>query len=374
MDYTLNELVIRAGIADGRRAAKEAERANQAAGGPQQDRGEQFMEGNEGGAAMTHPVVSVSQLRKTYPGGVEALKGISFDVQEGEIFGMLGPNGAGKTTTIGVLTTTVRPSGGRAWVAGHDVAKEPLAVRHRIGVVFQDSVLDNDFSGLDNLLLHARLWRMPRREAKERIGTLLASMELRERANDGVRTYSGGMRRRLEIARALLARPQVLFLDEPTLGLDPAARHGMWDLIQQLRRQDRVTIVVSTHYLEEAERLCDRVAIIHQGQIAALDSPKALLQSLGEEVLELRVDGNTAVASRAIAGSSGIASEPILMSDTITVALKSSEAAPHLVEAVQRAGFAVESMSVRRSTLDDVFMHLTGRRLTGDEATNGGTQ
>lgn len=314
---------------------------------------------------MTSAVVSVKELQKTYANGIQAVKGISFDVQEGEIFGLLGPNGAGKTTTIGVLTTIVRPSGGQVSVAGHDVMKEPLAVRHLIGVVFQDTVLDNDFSGRDNLLLHARLWRIPRREANERIGALLTSMELMERANDGVRTYSGGMRRRLEIARALLARPQVLFLDEPTLGLDPAARHGMWDLIQQLRRQDRVTIVLSTHYLEEAERLCDRVAIIHQGRIAALDSPTALLKSLGEEVLELRVDGNAAAASRAIASSPLIASEPILMSDTITVALKTSEAAPHLVEAVRQAGLTVDSMSVRRATLDDVFMNLTGRRLTG---------
>ena len=373
MNFMPDELV-RSLMADRQRAAKATERVTQAASGPQHLRGGVSMEENERGAAMTHPVVSVSQLRKTYPGGVEALKGISFDVQEGEIFGMLGPNGAGKTTTIGVLTTTVRPSGGLVRVAGYDVAKEPLAVRHLIGVVFQDSVLDRDFSGLDNLLLHARLWRMPRREAKERIGALLTSMELMERANDGVRTYSGGMRRRLEIARALLARPQVLFLDEPTLGLDPAARHGMWDLIQQLSRQDGVTIVLSSHYLEEAERLCDRVAIIDQGRIAALDSPKALLQSLGEEVLELRVDGNAAAASRAIASSPLIASEPILIRDTITVALKNSEAAAHLVESVRQAGLTVDSMSVRRSTLDDVFMHLTGRRLTGDEATNGGSQ
>ena len=321
---------------------------------------------SEAGTSLRDPVVSVKDLQKTYANGIQAVKGISFDVQEGEIFGMLGPNGAGKTTTIGVLTTIVRPSGGQVSVAGYDVTKEPLAVRRLTGVVFQDTVLDNDFSGLDNLLLHARLWRMPSREAKERIGALLASMELTERANDGVRTYSGGMRRRLEIARALLARPQVLFLDEPTLGLDPAARHGMWDLIQQLRRQDRVTIVLSTHYLEEADRLCDRVAIIHQGRIVALDSPKALRESLGEEVLELRVDGDPAAASRAIAGSSAIASEPVLISDTITVALKSSGAAPQLMEAVQQAGLTVESMSVRRSTLDDVFMHLTGGRL-GDE-------
>ncbi len=329
----------------------------------------------EAETSLRNPVVSVKDLQKTYANGIQAVKGISFDVQEGEIFGMLGPNGAGKTTTIGVLTTIVRPSGGQVSVAGHDVMKEPLAVRRLTGVVFQDTVLDNDFSGLDNLLLHARLWRMPRREAKERIGALLASMELKERANDGVRTYSGGMRRRLEIARALLARPQVLFLDEPTLGLDPAARHGMWDLIQQLRRQDRVTIVLSTHYLEEAERLCDRVAIIHQGRIVALDSPKALLQVMGEEVLELRVEGEAQGAVRAVAALQLNVGKPLVTGNTITVPVKDgTEVATRLMEGMQASGLPFVGMTVRRSTLDDVFMHLTGGRLTGDEATNGGSQ
>jgi ABC-2 type transport system ATP-binding protein len=311
-------------------------------------------------------VVSVRDLRKTYSGGVEALKGISFEVREGEIFGMLGPNGAGKTTTIGILTTTVRPSSGSAIVGGHDVVRDPLGVRGAIGVAFQESVLDNDFSGLDNLRLHARLWRVPRDEADERIAGLLESMELTERAGDGVRTYSGGMRRRLEIARALLANPQVLFLDEPTLGLDPAVRQDIWDAIEQLRRRYGVTVVLSTHYLEEAERVCDRVAIIHQGRIVALDTPKALLRTLGEEAVELKVDDDPAAVLPALAGLGLNGSSPLVMGKTITIPLTdgSTEAAA-LMEEIRSSGITAAAMGIRRTTLNDAFLKLTGAGVNG---------
>ena len=194
----------------------------------------------DGSAPDRDPVV-VSELTKTYPGPVEAVRGLSFRVRAGEIFGLLGPNGAGKTTTVGVLTTLVRPTSGQAAVGGHDVRTDPVAVRRSIGVVFQDSVLDNDFSGAQNLWLHARLWRVP--DAERRIASLLAAVGLTERADDVVWTYSGGMRRRLEIARALLADPKVMFLDEPTLGLDPIARRDLWQVVRTLRgappRDDR---------------------------------------------------------------------------------------------------------------------------------------
>ncbi len=308
-------------------------------------------------------VVTVRDLRKTYAGGVEALKGVSFEVGEGEIFGMLGPNGAGKTTTIGILTTTVRPSSGAAVVAGHDVTREPLAVRQAIGVTFQESVLDNDFSGIDNLRLHARLWRMSPREAEERITSLLEVMELSDRGRDGVRTYSGGMRRRLEIARALLAKPSVLFLDEPTVGLDPAVRNGIWELIQRLRRAEGATIVLSTHYLEEAENVCDRVAIIDHGSIVALDSPSALLLSLGTEVLEISVDGEAERASRLVAGLRLSNSEPLVVGNSVSVALADGQGqSARLVEKVREAGVEVAGVTVRRSTLNDVFLHLTGTK------------
>jgi ABC-2 type transport system ATP-binding protein len=312
-------------------------------------------------SANSEAVVSVRDLRKTYSGGVEALKGISFEVREGEIFGMLGPNGAGKTTTIGILTTTVRPSSGSAVVAGHDVVSEPLSVRGAIGVAFQESVLDNDFSGLDNLRLHARLWRVPRDEADERIAALLESMELTERARDGVRTYSGGMRRRLEIARALLANPQVLFLDEPTLGLDPAVRQDIWDAIEQLRRRYGVTVVLSTHYLEEAERVCDRVGIVHQGRIVALDTPKALLRTLGEEAVELKVDDDPAAVLPALAGLGLNGSSPLVMGKTITIPLTDgSMQATGLMEEIRASGITAAAMGIRRTTLNDAFLKLTG--------------
>ena len=314
-------------------------------------------------------VVSVRDLRKTYAGGVEALRGISFEVREGEIFGMLGPNGAGKTTTIGILTTTVRPSSGSALVAGHDVVRDPLAVRGAIGVAFQESVLDNDFSGLDNLRLHARLWRVPRDEADERIASLLESMELTDRAGDGVRTYSGGMRRRLEIARALLANPQVLFLDEPTLGLDPAVRQDIWDAIEQLRRRYGVTVVLSTHYLEEAERVCDRVAIVHQGRVVALETPKALLGALGEEAVELKVDDPAAVLA-ALAGLGLNGSSPLVMGKTITIPLTDgSMQAAGLMEEIRASGITAIAMGIRRTTLNDAFLKLTGAGVNGH---NGG--
>jgi ABC-2 type transport system ATP-binding protein len=311
-------------------------------------------------------VVSVQELRKTYSGGVEALKGISFDVREGEIFGMLGPNGAGKSTTIGILTTTVRPSGGTAVVAGHDIVRDALGVRRELGVVFQDSVLDNDFSALDNLRLHARLWRAPSRETEERITSLLEIMELSNRAKDGVRTYSGGMKRRLEIARALLARPSVLFLDEPTVGLDPAVRSGIWELIQRLRRTEGATILLSTHYLEEAESVCDRVAIVHHGEIVALDSPGALLVSLGQEVLEVSVDGDAQRTSRLISEWRLSAREPLVTGNRVSVALNDGNAeSAQLIEAVRNAGIGVAGVAVRRSTLNDVFLHLTGTGANG---------
>ena len=236
------------------------------------------------GAPDTDPVV-VSELTKTYPGPVQAVRGLSFRVRVGEIFGLLGPNGAGKTTTVGVLTTLTRPTSGQATVGGHDVRTDPLEVRRSIGVVFQDSVLDNDFSGAQNLRLHARLWRVP--DAERRIASLLAAVGLTERADDVVWTYSGGMRRRLEIARALLADPKVMFLDEPTLGLDPIARRDLWQVVRTLRDRHGVTIVLSTHYLEEAQDVCDRVAIVDRGLIVEEGKPSELVDRLGNEVADL---------------------------------------------------------------------------------------
>ena len=311
---------------------------------------------------MPAPVV-VEELTKTYPGGVRAVRGISFSVRPGEVFGLLGPNGAGKTTTIGVLTTLVRPSGGRALVGGHDVVADPLAARGSIGVVFQDSVLDNEFSGLANLRLHARLWRVP--DADARIASLLAAVGLTERASDSVRTYSGGMRRRLEIARALMARPSVLFLDEPTLGLDPIVRQELWQTIGALRAQEQVTVLLSTHYLEEAQSVCDRVAIVDRGEIIALDDPARLIAGVGRQMLDLIVDGDATEALAAL----GDLGEPIRSGSTVSVASsESSEALTERVGALALSRLGVETMTVRPTTLNDVFLILTARRVAGHDA------
>jgi ABC-2 type transport system ATP-binding protein len=297
----------------------------------------------------------VEGLSKTYPGPVEAVKGISFRVRQGEIFGLLGPNGAGKTTTVGVLITLIRPTSGLAVVAGHDVTREPLAVRRSIGVVFQDSVLDNEFTGAENLWLHARLWRIG--DAAARIPALLEAVGLSDRANDGVRTYSGGMRRRLEIARALLAHPKVLFMDEPTLGLDPIVRRD-----RLLREHHGVTIVLSTHYLEEAQDVCDRVAIIDQGSIVAHGTPGTLVSELGGELAELTVSGDLESTVQALEAIRPQLGHVARTGSTVSVA--SHEPRHELTEhinALPLADLGVTSMTIRPATLNDVFLQLTAR-------------
>jgi ABC-2 type transport system ATP-binding protein len=306
---------------------------------------------------MSDPLV-VEGLTKIYPGPVEAVRGISFRVRAGEIFGLLGPNGAGKTTTIGVLTTLVAPSGGSAAVGGHDVRADPLAVRRAIGVVFQDSVLDNDFTAAENLWLHARLWRVP--DAEQRIESLLAAVDLAERADHVVRTFSGGMRRRLEIARALLASPEVMFLDEPTLGLDPIARRDLWQVVRALRARHGVTIVLSTHYLEEAEGVCDRVAIMDRGLLVAEGEPAALVAELGNEIADLSVDGAGALVRDSIAALDPGIGRVLQSGSTLSVASPlSRKELTERINALPLGDLGVTTMTIRPATLNDVFLHLT---------------
>src|SRR6266576_2313172 len=243
--------------------------------------------------------IEVTKLSKTYPGGVEAVKGIDFEVAAGEVFGLLGPNGAGKSTTVGMLTTTIGPTGGSARLAGFDVAKEPLAARRVSSVVFQEPVVDRSLTGRRNLEIHARLWGVDPREAAARIDELAGTFGLADLIDRPADTYSGGQRRRLEIARALVSHPRVLFLDEPTVGLDPRIRAELLEVIAGLRSTRDLTILLTTHYLDEAEKLCNRLAIMHAGRIVALDTPAALLASLGREIVELRVptDPEGALAS-----------------------------------------------------------------------------
>ena len=236
--------------------------------------------------------IEVTKLSKTYQGGVEAVRGIDFEVAAGEVFGLLGPNGAGKSTTVGMLTTTIEPTAGTARLAGFDVAKEPLAARRVSSVVFQDPVVDRSLTGRRNLEIHGRLWGVEPREAAARIDELAGTFGLADLIDRPADTFSGGQRRRLEIARALVSHPRVLFLDEPTVGLDPRIRAELLEVIASLRSRTELTVLMTTHYLEEAERLCDRIGIIHAGRIVALDTPAALLAGLGRQLVEIRVDGS----------------------------------------------------------------------------------
>jgi ABC-2 type transport system ATP-binding protein len=324
-----------------------------------------------GGAPDADPVV-VSELTKTYPGPVHAVRGLSFRVRTGEIFGLLGPNGAGKTTTVGVLTTLTRPTSGQAAVGGHDVRTDPVEVRRSIGVVFQDSVLDNDFSGAQNLRLHARLWRVP--DAERRIASLLDAVGLTERADDVVWTYSGGMRRRLEIGRALLGDPKVMFLDEPTLGLDPIARRDLWQVVRTLRERRGVTIVLSTHYLEEAQNVCDRVAIVDKGLIVEEGKPTELVDRLGNEVADLAL-GDDRDATQLLAALDGGPGHIIRGGSGVSIA--SAEPRQQLtdrISALPLSELGVTTMTVRPATLNDVFLHLTASAPEHDLATALGSR
>jgi ABC-2 type transport system ATP-binding protein len=305
--------------------------------------------------------IEVIGLRKTYPGGVEAVKGIDFGVAAGEVFGLLGPNGAGKSTTVGMLTTTIAPTAGTARLAGFDVTEQPLAARRISSVVFQEAVVDRGLSGRCNLELHGRLWGVDPDVAARRIAELVDALSLAELVERPVSTYSGGERRRLEIARALVSEPRILFLDEPTVGLDPRVRYELLDVIAGLRARTEVTILLTTHYLDEAERLCDRVAIIHSGRIVALDTPAALLEGLGRELVELRVDGAAEPAIAALREHRVAGTDAFAVGSTVTVPLREHTAAEALaVIDGLRLGHV---LATRRPTLDDVYLRLTGDRL-----------
>jgi ABC-2 type transport system ATP-binding protein len=292
---------------------------------------------------------------------VEAVKGIDFAVAPGEVFGLLGPNGAGKSTTIGMLTTTVAPTAGSARLGGFDVVREPLQARRISSVVFQDPVVDRALTGRRNLDLHARLWGVEPAAALARVGELTEALGLETLVDRPVATYSGGERRRLEIARALVSAPRVLFLDEPTVGLDPRVRHELLDVIAGLREQSEMTILLTTHYLDEAERLCDRVAIVHAGRIVALDTPAALLDGLGRELVELRVDGEPEAALALLRAERIAGSDAFAVGSTLTVPLRERGAAEAL-SLIGGLGLG-HSLSTRRPTLDDVYLRLTGDRL-----------
>jgi ABC-2 type transport system ATP-binding protein len=313
-------------------------------------------------SALDAAAIEVRGLRKIYRGGVEALKGIDFEVLPGEVFGLLGPNGAGKSTVVGMLTTTIVPTAGTARVAGYDVVTQPLQARSVSSVVFQEAVVDSGLTGRANLDLHARLWGVRGAVARTRIADLVDAFGLTELIDRPVESFSGGQRRRLEIARALVSQPQVMFLDEPTVGLDPRIRHELLDVIAGLRSRHDMTILLTTHYLDEAQRLCDRVAIIHLGEIVALDTPTALLAGLGSEILELRVagDGDAALASLRARGVA--TADAFAIGSTLTIALEGRPAAD-AIGAINRTNLPASGFTTRAPTLDDVYLRLTGSQI-----------
>jgi ABC-2 type transport system ATP-binding protein len=304
----------------------------------------------------------VRGLRKTYAGGVEAVRGIDFEIAAGTVFGLLGPNGAGKSTTIGMLTTTIAPTGGSARLAGHDVVAQPLLARGVSSVVFQDPVVDRGLTGRANLELHARLWGVPAATAHKRIGELADRLGLAALLGRPAGSYSGGERRRLEIARALVSRPSVLFLDEPTVGLDPRMRHELLDVIAGLRAHAEMTVLLTTHYLDEAQRLCDRIAIMSAGEIVALDTPQALLADVGSEILELRVEGDPERALARLRADGVAGPGAFAIGARLTVPLHDRPAA-HTLAAIERSGVRATDIATRAPTLDDVYLRLTGDRL-----------
>jgi ABC-2 type transport system ATP-binding protein len=307
------------------------------------------------------PAIAVEGLAKRY-GDLEAVKGIGFEVRPGEVFGFLGPNGAGKTTTIGMLCTLVRPTGGGAHVAGHDIVADRDEVRRNIGLVFQDPTLDAYLTAEQNLRFHGELYGLPKAAMEERIGLVLDMVDLTERKDSKVETFSGGMKRRLEIARGLLHSPRVLFLDEPTVGLDPQTRSAIWGYINQLKDTEDITIFLTTHYMDEAE-YCDRIAIIDHGEIVVLDTPEKLKASVGKDRVQI-VTGDDEAAIAALKGRFGI--DAGVHEGAVTFAVSSGEEfVPRLFAEL---GVPIRSVHVARPSLDDVFMNYTGTTIRDAEA------
>jgi ABC-2 type transport system ATP-binding protein len=309
---------------------------------------------------MTH-AIEIERLEKTYPGEVHAVRRISLDVETGEVFGLLGPNGAGKSTTVGMLTTTIAPTGGTARLAGLDVAEQPRAARAMSSVVFQEAVVDRALSGRRHLEIHGRLWRVEQSEALARIKALADTLHLTELLDRAVSTYSGGERRRLEIARALVSKPRVLFLDEPTVGLDPRIRTELLDVIGTLRDGHAMTILLTTHYLDEAERLCDRLAIMHGGEIVAFGTPAELRSTLGEQIVELRTRDDVEVALSTLMRLGVAGDDAFAVGNTITVPLR-ARSAREVIAGIDAAPVTATSVTAREPTLDDIYLYLTGGR------------
>ena len=317
-----------------------------------------------------HDAIRTETLGKTFPGEVEAVRDVTLSVHEGEVYGFLGPNGAGKTTTMSMLTTLLRPTRGRAEVAGIDVNERPEAVRRRIGLVFQRSTADGGLTGRENVEIAAGLHGLSRSEARPRIREVLEKMDLTDAADRRVSTYSGGMQRRLELAVGTVHRPEILFLDEPTLGLDPQGRAGFWEYIRELRGTDGTTIFVTTHYLDEADQLADRVSIVDHGRIVITGSPSELKDRLGGDVVALSIasDADLTPVLTEVPGVLSVASG----NRTFRVKAARGEAlVPLLVNAVTQTGVEMRSVSIHKPSLDEVFLEMTGRAYREEGDPNG---
>jgi len=312
---------------------------------------------------MTDYMVRVENLVKRF-GELVAVNDISFNVARGEIFGLLGPNGAGKTTTINMLCTLTKPTSGRATIAGFDVVREQSQVRQSIGLVFQDPSLDERLSGLQNLRFHGLVYNLPASVREPRIKEVLTMVELWDRRNNQVRTYSGGMKRRLELARGLLHCPKVLFLDEPTLGLDPQTRNRIWEYILELRQREGTTIFLTTHYMDESEN-ADRIAIIDHGKLVAMDTPEGLKKLVGKDIISVKTDDDNRAADEI---RSRYRIETRRDSDGLTFEVASGE--EFLPTFIKEFGTKILSVSLRRPSLDDVFLKLTGREIRQEEVSN----
>lgn len=331
---------------------------------------------------MDPPAIETTNLTCAF-GNVVAVDSISIQVKDGELFGLLGPNGAGKTTLINMLSTMIPPTSGTATVWGHDIKKKPSAVRKNIGVVFQGTTLDDRLTGRENLDLHGRLYGLAKPLRKERMAEVLKLVELEDKADILVKKYSGGMMRRLEIARGLMHHPRVLFLDEPTLGLDPQTRNHIWEYIRRLNSEEKVTMVLTTHYMEEADHLCERIAIIDNGHIVALDTPQNLKDALGGDVIILGVEDEKAAGM--LCGLYDSATHDSTTHDPnaqerITARQKDRDVfitikdgghkIPRLLRIAADAGIVVLSVDLHRPTLDDVFLNYTGKAIREDEASD----
>ncbi|MFB6286122.1 MAG: ATP-binding cassette domain-containing protein [Candidatus Bipolaricaulia bacterium] len=311
-------------------------------------------------------VIHLDRLTKRF-GDVTAVDAISFDIAEGEIFGFLGPNGAGKTTTLMMLVTLLDPTDGEATVNGYDISTQKDEVRQSIGIVFQDESLDEELTAAENMDFHGRLYGVPKSDRGKRIDDLLDLVGLSQRRDDLVKTFSGGMRRRLEIARGLLHAPKVLFLDEPTLGLDPQTRNHVWDYIDKLRREQNVTVIITTHYMDEADKLADRIAIIDHGEIIALDTSENLKSIVGGGVISIRSEQNDRVSQRLndldwVASLNRHNGRVDLSADNV------GERVAEVIQVLDRSDIDVQSVTVHTPTLEDVFLHYTGRTIRDEDA------